>query len=192
VFQSYAVLTPALDRLNADFLASRRAPERVLRLRPLATIDYRYPVFDAPSAFLALVCGYRETFANRDLEVLVHATNRCGPPRRLSGGSMQTGQQIRVPHAGQHELVYARIRIPRPFADRLRELVWKPVAHPAIALDGVSYRLVAATASGPLLMRMPASAGFSAFSVGDTQVQTIRLTDVPSPVQFDFYAVRVG
>jgi hypothetical protein len=192
VFQSYAVLTPALDRLNADFLASRRAPERVLRLRPLSTIDYRYPVFDAPSAFLALVCNYRETFANRGLEVLAHATNRCAPPRRLSTEAIQAGQPLRVPHARQHELVYARLRIPRPFADRLRELVWKPAVHPAIVLDGVSYRLIAATASGPLLMRMPSSAGFSASSVGDTRIQMFRLTHVPSPVQVDFYAVRVG
>jgi hypothetical protein len=192
VFQSYAVLTPALDRLNADFLASERAPERVLRLHPLSNIDERNPVFDAPSAFLALVCNYRETFVSGGFEVLARATNRCGPPRRFAGRSVQAGQDVHVPRARPHELVYARVRIPRPFADRLRELVWKPAAEPAIELDGVSFRLVAATASGPLLMRMPSSAGFPASGLRDTQVDTFRLTGVTWPVQVDFYALRVG
>jgi hypothetical protein len=192
VFQSYAVLTPALDRLNADFLASRRAPERVLRLHPLSSIDNRNPVFDAPTAFLALVCNYRETFAGGGFEVLARATNRCGPPRRLAGRSIEAGQDVRVPRARPNELVYARIRIPRSLGDRLRELAWKPAAEPAIELDGVPFRLVAATASGPLLMRMPASAGFPASGLRDAQVATFRLTGVAPPAQVDFYAVRVG
>jgi hypothetical protein len=191
VFQSYAVLTPALDRLNADFLASPRAPERVLRLHPLSSIDDRNPVFDAPAAFLALVCNYRETSAGGGFEVLARATNRCGSPRRLAGGSIQAGQDAHVPRARPDELVYARVRVPRSFGDRLRELAWKPT-EPAIELDGVSFRLVAATAAGPLLMRMPASAGFPATGLRDAQVDTLRLTGVASPAQVDFYAVSVG
>jgi hypothetical protein len=192
VFQSYAVLTPALDRLNADFLASPRAAERVIRMHTRWSMDRRNPVFDAPNAFLALVCDYRHTFANSSVEVMAHAANRCGPPRPLGGGSTRAGQDVRVPRAGPHELVYARLHIPRPFGDRLRELVWKPAAQPEIELDGTSFHLIAATASGPLLMRMPPSAGFPPGSLDDAQVEKLRLAGVPSPVRVDFYAVRIG
>ncbi len=220
-FQSYAVLTPALDRLNADFLASARAPERVLRVNPLYSIDERNPVFDAPNAFLSLVCNYRQTYANGVVEVLVHAGNRCGAPRRLGGLTLATGQAARVPRAGRHELVFARIEIRTPFGDRLRELLWKPAHIPAIVLDGRSYRLVAANASGPLLMRMPASAGFASSGLRAAQVNTVRIEGLPirsarllrgprrlrlraaqlntvrieglpTPLRVDFYAVRVG
>ena len=191
-FQGYAVLTPSLDHMNADLLVSPRRPDRVLRAYPLSAIDGRNAVFDAPNAFLALVCNYRETFANGALEVLAHARNRCGPARRLGGSSIQAGQHVRVPRAGPNDLIYARLRIPQPFSERLRELVWKPDVLPGIVLDGVSFRLVTATASGPMLMRMPASAGFPPSGFSDPQVDMFRLSDVPSPVRVDFYAVRVG
>ena len=192
VFQSYAALTPELDRLNADFLASPRAPERVLRVYPLLSVDGRNPVFDAPTAFLSLVCNYRETYANGAVELLAHATNRCGTPRPLGSVVVQAGQVVHVPRAGSHELVYARIGIPQPLVDRLRELLWKPAHIPAIVLDGTSYRLVAANASGPLLMRMPPPAGFPSSGLRDAQVNKLRLEGLPSPLHVDFYAVRVG
>ena len=191
-FQAYAVLTPALDHMNADLLVSSRRPDRIMRVYPLSAVDGRNAVFDAPNAFLALVCNYRETFANGALEVLAHARNRCGPARRLGGSSIQAGQHVRVPRAGPNDLIYARLRIPQPFSERLRELVWKPDVLPGIVLDGVSFRLVTATASGPMLMRMPASAGFPPSGFSDPQVDMFRLSDVPSPVRVDFYAVRVG
>jgi hypothetical protein len=191
-FQAYAVLTPALDRMNAAFLASPRAPERVLRLNPISNVDGRNPAFDAPNAFLALVCNYRETFANSALEVLARATNRCSAPRRLGGDAIRVGQHVQVPRAAPNELIYARLRVPQPLRARLRELVWKPAVLPAIVLDGVSYRLIAKTASGPLLMRMPSSAGFPLTGLVNGQVDRFRLVNVPSPVHVDFYAVRVG
>lgn len=183
VFQSYAVLTPALDRLNADFLASPRAPERILRIHPTVGIDGRNPAFDAPAAFFALVCNYRETFASRVAEVLARSTDHCGAPRHLAGADIVAGTLVRVPQAGAEELVYARIHVPRPWTERLRELLWKPATTPAIVLDGRKFRLVTATASGPLVLRMPGAA---------SQVRTLRLLDVPGPVRVDFYAVRVG
>jgi hypothetical protein len=192
VFQSYAAFTPALDDLDAEFLVSPRAPERVLRLYPLIGVDGRNSAFDAPNAFLALVCNYRETYSNGALEVLAHATNRCGPSRRLGGVTIDAGEPVRVPHGGTDELVYARIDIPRPFADRLRELAWKPAHIPAIVLDGTSYRFLAANASGPLLMRMPSSAGIPASVLLDAHVNRFRLEGLRSPLKIDFYAVRVG
>ena len=189
VFQGYAVLTPALDRLDADFLASTRAPERVLRVHPTIGIDGRNPAFDAPAAFLALVCNYRETFVSRYVEVLAHSTNRCGTPRLLARNDVAPGTLVRVPHAGADELVVARVHIPRPLTERLRELVWKPSVTPQIVLDGATFTLVTATASGPLLMRLPRSAGIAPSTVADPQVDAFRLLHVPGPVRVDFYAV---
>jgi hypothetical protein len=192
VFQSYAALTPALDRINADFLVSQRAPERVLRLYPLIGVDGRDSAFDAPNAFLALVCNYRETYANGALEVLSHATNRCGPAHRLGGVTVAAGQSVHVPRGGPRELVYARIEIPQTLVDRLRELVWKPAHIPAIVLDGTAYRLLAANASGPLVIWMPSSSGIPPSVLLDAHVNRLGLQGLRSPVTIDFYAVRVG
>ena len=190
VFQGYAVLTPALDRLDADFLASARAPERVLRIHPTIGIDGRNPAFDAPAAFLALVCNYRETFVSSYVEVLAHSTNRCGAPRLLGEREVSAGTLVRVPHAGANELVVARVHVPRPFTERLRELVWKPSETPQIVLDGAPFTLVTATASGPLLMRLPRSAGIAPSTLAAPQVDAFRLLHVPGPVRVDFYAIR--
>jgi hypothetical protein len=184
-------VTPALDRLNADFLASSRAPERILRFNPLLSIDGRNAAFDAPNAFLALVCNYRSTFASRTAEVFARAADRCGPARSIGSETVTAGQAVRVPHAGPRELVVARIGIPRPLGARLRDLVWKPGSAPIIQLDGVAARLVTATASGPLLLRVPPSAGFPEGGLRDASVATLRLTHVPSPVRVEFYAVSV-
>lgn len=138
------------------------------------------------------MCNYRETYARGVVQVLARGASRCGPPQRIGGTSVTTGGQVRVPAAGPDELVYARLHLPRPLGERLRELVWKPSSLPAIVLDGVAYRLVAATASGPLLMRMPPSTGISPNTLSDAHVRTSRLENVPAPIGADFYAVRVG
>jgi hypothetical protein len=192
VFQGYAVLTPALDRLDAGFLASARAPERVLRIHPTTGIDGRNPAFDAPAAFLALVCNYRQTFVSPYVEVLARSTNRCGAPRLLGESDVSAGTLVRVPHARVDELVVARVHVPRPLTERLRDLVWKPGATPQIVLDGSPFSLVTATAAGPLLMRLPGSAGIAASTLVDPQVDALRLLHMPGPVRIDFYAIRAG
>jgi len=161
----------------------------VLRVHPTIGIDGRNPAFDAPAAFLALVCNYRQTFVSRYVEVLAHSTNRCGTPRLLARDDVAPGTLVRVPHAGADELVVARVHIPRPLTERLRELVWKPSVTPQIVLDGATFTLVTATASGPLLMRLPRSAGIAPSTVADPQVDAFRLLHVPGPVRVDFYAV---
>jgi hypothetical protein len=185
------VLTPALDRLDADLLRSPRAPERVLRINARQDVDGRNPVFDAPIAYLALVCNYRQTFASSTVEVLARSTNRCAPSRLLGGVEIRAGAIVRVPAARPNELVYAQLRIPRSWTERVRELFWKPATLPAIVLDGQEFRLITATASGPLLMRMPRTAGIAASSLADPNVHTLRLLHVPAPVRIDFYAVRI-
>jgi hypothetical protein len=191
VFQSYAVLTPKLDRLNADFLTSPRAPDRILRAHPRDGIDRRNPVFDAPTAFLTSVCNYRETFASDFAEVLARSTNRCGTPRPLGSVDVRARERVAVPRGRPGELVYARIHIMRSPAEHLRELLWKPSENPAIAVRGRGYRLVAATASGPLAMWMPRTAGISPKSLATPRVRSFRLLRVAGTVRVDFYAVRI-
>lgn len=56
VLQSYAAYTPALDRLDADYLGQPDAPRQLIY--SFAGIDGRYPLFDAPAAFRAMLTGY--------------------------------------------------------------------------------------------------------------------------------------
>ena len=191
-FQTYAVLTPALDRLNADFLASSRAPERILRVYAMEGIDGRNPAFDAPEAFLATICNYRERFVSKTAEVFERATNRCGTPRALASVDVRSGTLVHVPQAGVNELVYARIHISRSPAERLRELLWKPARNPGIDIGTRDFRLVAATASGPLVMQVPRVARMASNSLAVPHARVFRLVRVSGPVHVDFYAVRIG
>jgi hypothetical protein len=191
VFQSYAVLTPKLDRLNAEFLTSSRAPERILRVRPRDSIDGRNPAFDAPAAFLTTACNYREIFATKVAEVLVRSSNRCGAPRPLGGIDVRSGVIVHVPHGRKNELVYARIHITRSATEHLRELLWKPARNPGIEIGARDFRLVAATASGPLVLQIPRSAGIASSSLAAPNVRVFRLARVPRIVHIDFYAVQM-
>jgi hypothetical protein len=191
VFQSYAVLTPKLDRLNADFLTSSRAPERILRVQPLDSIDGRNPAFDAPTAFLATICNYRETFVSGIAEVLARSTDRCATPRALGSADVRSGSVVHVPQADKDELVYARVNITRSPAEHLREFLWKPTRNPGIAIGARDFRLVAATASGPLVMQIPRAAGIAVSSLAAPHVRVFRLVRVSGTVHIDFFAVRL-
>ena len=57
VLQSYSAYTSYLDRLDAAFLASTRAPQRIL-YQPWVVIDGRDAFFDPPSTVESMYCHY--------------------------------------------------------------------------------------------------------------------------------------
>jgi hypothetical protein len=59
-----------------------------------------------------------------------------------------------------------------------------------ITVDNEQYRLVPATATGPLILRMPATAGMSASVGGAVDYSRVGVTGVPS-YHVDFYAVSL-
>ena len=185
LLQWYTAFSSSLDRFNAAYLADHGA-ERVLRQRA-PIVDAKLAAFEAPATYLALICHYRELTADGSWEVLRRVPYRCGSARFLSTQIARAGDVLTVPRAAGGELVYARIHLPQPLAGRLRSLVYKPTTVPTIEL-GADYRLLPATAANPLVLRLPASAGFSPLYGGNASSDFFKLTHVPSPFTVDYYA----
>jgi hypothetical protein len=192
VFQSYSAYTHDLDELNREFLASDRAPERILR-HLTETIDGRLLAFDSPAGTVEMLCRYvevRKTFA---LQVLARSPDRCGEPARLTVVTARSGEAVAVPAGDPSRwVIFARVHGAGPSAyEKLRTLVYK-LGDRRIILNGLlNYRLVPGTAIGPLLMRVPHSADYTepfrlspdatsvAVDTGDDRQLTIEFFRVP-------------
>jgi hypothetical protein len=175
VFQENVVDTPYLDRRNASFLASARAPEMILRER-VPTVDGEAPWLEAPRTFLVTSCHYRLVRAAGRWQVLERTRNRCGAPRRLRSLSVARGETVRVPAGRPQEIVYARFHLHRPFLRRVADALFKPTTTPRIVLDGRSYRFRPTTAGEPQVLR----------------ARSFRLAGWGWSYRVDFYAVRRG
>jgi hypothetical protein len=189
LLQWYAAYTGGLDRLNAVAL-ERRGAERILRRT--GTIDSREPDFDAPATHLALMCHYRELAAGSGWEVLARTRDRCGSARVLATVQARAGETVRVPRAQANEIVYARIRFPRSLAARLESLVFKPLRLPRIDLGGSDFRFILGNADGPLILRIPRSAGLSPYFGAGVSYDSFRIRRVPSPFSVEFHALPIG
>lgn len=162
VFQEYTAYTAALDDLDAAFLRSPDAPERILT-QPLA-IDLRNPDWESPAAAVAIFCHYREILADSPWQVLGRVADRCGTERSLGVVKARVGETVSVPQpGGRNEMVIARIEgLDNSVLYGLRSMLWRaPEVH--IRLDGGRRnRLVPGTASNGLIVRAPqAQLGFS-------------------------------
>ena len=155
VFQEYTAYTAGLDDLDAAFLRSPEAPERILT-QALA-IDRRNPDWESPAAMVAIVCHYRELLADHPWQVLGRVANRCGSERSLGVVEARVGEAVSVPDPGnRHELVVARIQgLDHSILYDLRSTLWRaPKVH--IRLDGGRRnRLVPGTAGNGLIVRAP-------------------------------------
>ena len=155
VFQEYSAYTADLDDIDAAFLRSADAPERILT-QPLA-IDRRNPDWESPAAMVAIVCHYRELLADHPWQVLGRVANRCGTERRIGVVKARVGETVSVPDPGNRdEMVIARIQgLDYSMLYGLRTTLWRaPEVH--IRLDGGRRnRLVPGTAADGLIMRAP-------------------------------------
>jgi hypothetical protein len=154
-FEPYGTYTPALDRLGARMLASARAPARIMRADAPA-IDGRQATFESPLATLEIFCRYRQIAAREPWQVLARSSDRCGAPRPLGTRTADWGESVAVPSPRSRDaLVIAHVEGAGPHGlERLRALLLRPQRR-WIALDGHSYRLVAATAADGLLLYAP-------------------------------------
>jgi hypothetical protein len=195
VLEPYSAYTPALDRLGGDMLASRRAPQRIVR-STVAPIDGRHPSFEAPFTSLAILCRYRPLIAEPSWQLLARAPDRCGAPRVIDSVTAAWGASVAVPEGPRGAMVLVRIEgAGEHGVERLRSLWLRPHLR-WISLDGKRYRLVAATAPDGLLLRVPAGADYRApFAMapnpsriavsrdGGNPGGTLRYTFVAAPVR---------
>ena len=141
---------------------------------------------------MALLCSYRELLSTGVWEVLARASrSRCASPRNLRTIDARSGQVIAIPRApADDDVVFARIRIRQTLSERLATLLFKRLHQPAIQLDGKQYRLVASTATGPLILRMPRAAGMSALAGGHVDYRQLSLVNVAS-YRVQFYSMKL-
>lgn len=162
VFEAYSAFTPKLDQLEADFFASERAPERVLRRLEPST-DNRVPSFESPLATLELLCRYREVARAEPWQALARAADRCGEQRVVSTVEAGWGDVVHVPaHAARGRALLVRVSGAQPRGlERLRSLLLRPHRR-LVSLDGAAPQpLVWETAVDGVLLRAPVGADFA-------------------------------
>ncbi|MGH8289915.1 MAG: hypothetical protein ACREV7_12975 [Steroidobacteraceae bacterium] len=74
VIQTYSVYTPYLDQMNASQIWDGRSADKVVY--NYSSAGGRYPTFDEPATFRALLTCYRTEYAGSPYAVLSHVT--CG------------------------------------------------------------------------------------------------------------------
>jgi hypothetical protein len=163
VLQSYSAYTNDLDRADASFLSSERAPQRVLYL-PLS-FDRRDPSWDPPATMEALYCHYGQDELSGPWLVLARVPNRCGASRFLGTVHARFGQRVTVPDP-KGEMVVATFTVTTPVLATLDNLVLKSPAS-YVSLWGergvrVTYHFVLGTAGEDHVLNVPPALGYSA------------------------------
>jgi hypothetical protein len=194
VLQSYTAYTPYLDRLDADFLSSARAPQRILFNGDL-TIDGRAPEFDEPRTARTLLCRYRTLDpSSAGYLVLANGPNRCSTPHLMRIETSAWGQQVPVPPPPtKHSLVFVDISgVAVHGLESLTSWLYRPSAR-WILIDGSRYRLVEGTAGDGLPLRGGAGLNLPKRATQVPQATTIAVDrdSAPQggrPITYRFYS----
>lgn len=160
VFQSYVAYTPYLDKLDARFLASDRAPERILMsassTTPAQSIDQRILAYDEPATTREMLCRYRVIHTSPHWAVLARRpVSRCASVSRLLFTlHVRWGQSIPVPPPPtSHSIVYARISGSAVTgAEALWSFLFKP-GRRYLIVNGQFFRFVSASEGDGLVLR---------------------------------------
>ena len=173
VLQRYSAYTPALDRIDASFLASKQAPDYVL-YQSGRSIDGRFVAAEAPRSLLELTCRYRPVEARGTWTLLQHLDrSRCGRPTVLRSLSVHNGRvtAVDLPDGPAGTLIYAlTLSTPqRSFAERLRTAILRPSREDTIMIGGERRRLIASSYGAPIPLTGPSGPGDALVSgiVGD-------------------------
>jgi len=167
VLQAYAAYTGYLDHLDAAFLFSAAAPERLLY--QAATIDERDPFWDPPAAVEAMYCRYAQVTAWGAWQLLTRVPDRCGHPRLIGRANARFGEPVAVPQAPR-EMIVATFSLSSPLSARAEAVLLKP---PQVRLTAwgvapspvATYRFIPGTAGDVHVLAVPAALGYSsAFS----------------------------
>lgn len=126
VFQTYQAYTPSLDRADARYLASPKAPSRILVQSGLA-LDGKYPGFEPPATRVAMMCNYTQANATPTWAVLARVAPRCGPTRELATVHTGWDRWVQVPAAPPGEAILASwAPLPKSLAGRFAGVALRP------------------------------------------------------------------
>jgi len=161
VLQSYSAYTSELDHLDANFLASSAAPERIL-YKPV-TINDRDPWWEPPATLEAMYCHYVPLGTSDHWLLLARVADRCGSPTVIGAASARFGQPIKVP-ADPGKMVLATFSLATPLVDRAEAVALKGPEIDVTAWYGTSaretYRFIPGTAADDHVVRVPGALGY--------------------------------
>ena len=198
VLQGYSAYTSYLDLLDATFLASARAPERIL-YAPSQVIDGRDGFLDPPATLESMYCHYLQLATAGPWQVLERAPDRCGPAVELERVSARFGEPVNVP-SEPGKMVVATFSLSAPLIARLDDVVLKPPYTDITAWNGsaipTTYRFIPGTAADYHVLAVPAALGYSrAFT--PPHIRELALSGGgwsfgQGDIEVTFYAVSLG
>lgn len=127
VLQSYSAYTPKLQQLNADYLASDRAP--AFLLFRLETIDERYPMLDDARALYVFLHRYEYVHGEKGFQLWRRLPGEFDfasvAPRPLAETTLPVGSPLDLTAHG-HTPLWIEIDLPRTLLGRIRDFFYKP------------------------------------------------------------------
>ncbi len=204
VFQSYQAYTSSLDALDADFLASNLAPQRILFEGNLG-VDNRIGNFDESDTLRTMLCRYDEIAEAGPYAVLARTADRCRAASQLiMTVRANWGQTVAVlaPAPGRW-IVFVRIYgTAVAGSEKLVSFLFRPKLR-YIYLNGSAFRLITGTATDGLLLRaspgvdypQPFNLSVNAYRIAVTEgsdPSTPRSAGAGTPLTFAFYAQRLS
>jgi hypothetical protein len=164
VVQSYSAYTGYTDHLDAAFLASPRAPQRILFWSLRFGFDFRDPYMEPPATMVAVYCHYVQVAVIGRWQVLARGADRCGPAVTIAMVRARFGQPVKVPGA-PGKMVVASFSLQLPWRYKLRGVLLKP-PDTYIEVWGrrgppTTYRFVTDTAGDEHVVSAPAALGYS-------------------------------
>lgn len=195
VFQTYSAYTPALDTVNSDALAN--GPHFVLSpTTPATGIDGRLATQESPRYSRALLCDYTVDGVKNHWALFTRTGCHCGALTAVLEITIHGGDAVTVPALsapGRAALVV--IELDQTVFDWLFQGAVAPLTTSTVALDGVTYRLVAANAAEHFLVNTPSSVDGTNLQI---HAHTVRIGRRPSwglqdvSARLRFYEMQVG
>lgn len=147
VYQTHMAYTAALDERNATAAAGADAPDLILRED--VGLDGTNPLWQSPRLQLEYLCRYRQTAADGRWRILTRAPTRCAPILPVGTVRAEPGEAVAVPEGTG--IVVATIAP-----------VGASTGRSEVRCDDRTYPLMQRLPTGPLIVRIPVSLGWTA------------------------------
>lgn len=202
VFQNYQDYTQRLDRLNAAVAEDAAdGPQMLLRQLPVGTVVGggrpafvgRQPAWDPPEQSFADFCNFVPTLTEPTWQVLARIPDRCGAPSLVASLSVDPGQAVPIPQAGNDEIVVMRLHGAKiEGLEKLGALFWRPSERHAVFDGGkYSYRLTPDTTEDPMIVSADRTLGHGPELAELPVLREMRLEGASGPFGIDFYRVKL-
>jgi hypothetical protein len=196
VLQSYNASTTYLDGLDANFLSSARAPQRILYRA--VTINNRNEFWDTPTALVTMYCHYAPVGVNDHWLVLVRVADRCGPSQMIGQATVRFGRPVHVPLA-PGRMVVATFSVSSPLLAKAEGVLLKA---PELDLKAwgaksppTTYRLLPDVAGDDHVMVAPSSlrypAPFAPGSIRELELLGGGWSSGQGSVHVEFYSISL-